>query len=481
METFFKVKNQRFSIKTFGCKLNTYDTGFIEKSLHEKWRGSVNAFCESFLSSSSVYILNTCAVTEVATLEAVKWAKRLRRKEPSAFIVITGCAAQVDTDHFLNLIKSGGVDLIVANSHKAQLVDLIQSHLFFKKKEAKKFSPPLFKSNIFKKEDLEYGGGEDSSHTRSFLKIQDGCNSFCTFCIIPFARGKSRSVPVEKLVQRVNELYNSGVKEVVLTGVHIGDYKDRSQSKERGLEDLVEALLKSTKMPRFRLSSLEPIELSSLLLDLYKEERLCPHFHMSIQSAEDRVLKSMKRQYGALDVERSLNLIHKHLKQAFVGMDVIVGFPGETNKEFEETYTRLKSLPWTRIHVFPYSLRKGTMSARRKDHLPQHDIKRRAKKLRALSSERYWASSLKQTHSLKKVLCFKEEIKDEKDEFEKRPKNSLIRSFFQGLSRDYWKVKTSLSLEESKNLRGQEVDVLIHHQEVSVKNPSQVYLVGSLI
>lgn len=363
-----------FKIHTYGCKVNTYDSGLLQQRLIK------NGFSSS-LTDPRVHILNTCAVTKEATREAVKTARRLKAKDPYALVIVTGCAAQVDTDEFQHV---PGVDLVIANSHKGQLEDLIRRYYRGELRER------VHKSNIFKKEDLEAGGGTEAEHTRSFLKIQDGCNSFCTFCVIPFARGKSRSLPVDHIVRRVNELLAAGQQEVVLTGVHIADYRDG----QLVLEDLVESILNETKMPRIRLSSLEPGELSDRLLDLYRDPRLCPHFHMSIQSANSKVLFDMKRQYTAQDVEKSLIAIAEKVPGSFVGMDVIAGFPGESEEEFLDSFERLKKLPWTRLHVFPYSQRPGTFAARRSDQIHPLLIKKRAQMLRELSEER-WASEAK--------------------------------------------------------------------------------------
>lgn len=372
-----------YRVHTFGCKVNSYDSGLIEKRMTAEGDFELS-------DEPRIHILNTCAVTHEATLEAGRLARRLKVRDPFCLVVATGCAAQVDTDE---LARQKSIDLIVANSHKTELQRILKSYYNGDLKER------VFKSNIFKKEDVEPGGGVDSLHTRSFLKIQDGCNSFCTFCVIPFARGKSRSIPVRDLVKRVRELELSGAREVVLTGVHIGDYED-GHSK---LEDLVEAILQQTSVSRLRLSSLEPPELSDRLLELYRNERLCPHFHMSIQSAQTEVLHQMKRRYSAEEVEKALQSISKHLPHAFVGMDVIAGFPTETDVQFEETLERLKRLPWTRLHVFPYSRRPGTFAARFAT-LPSLIVKERAARLRALSDERLMEKAKQQIGRTKKAL-----------------------------------------------------------------------------
>lgn len=400
-----------FSVQfhTFGCKVNAYDTGLMEKRFLKDGFDIITEKEGMGEKPSRVHVLNTCAVTAQATKEAVRLSRRLKARDPFCLVVVTGCAAQVDTESFMGL---PGVDLVVANSHKGQLETLIRKYY------SGQLTDRVYKSNIFKKEDLEDGGGDKMGHTRAFLKIQDGCNSFCTFCVIPFARGKSRSIPVSNLVDRIRRLESQGVRETVLTGVHIGDYEDG----DLRLEDLVEAVLRQTEMPRLRLSSLEPVEVSDRLLGLYKDERLCRHFHMSIQSAQTDVLHAMKRHYASPDVESALIRIADQVPGAYVGMDVIAGFPGETDEQFEESLNRLRDLPWTRLHVFPYSVRPGTYAAR----LPQLSgeiIRERARRLRDLSLERVESHAIRQIGQIKKVLALQSESK----------KNRAI-------SRDYWNI-----------------------------------------
>ncbi|MGZ3796989.1 MAG: tRNA (N(6)-L-threonylcarbamoyladenosine(37)-C(2))-methylthiotransferase MtaB [Pseudobdellovibrionaceae bacterium] len=438
----------KFQVHTFGCKVNTYDTGLLQKNLQS------NGFTYQ-QGDPRVHVLNTCAVTAEATKEAVRYIRRLKVRDPFCTVVVTGCAAQVDTGSFQNL---PGADLVVANSHKGQLPELLNK--YFKGDLTEK----VFKSNIFKKEDLEMGGGVEKSHTRTFLKIQDGCNSFCTYCIIPYARGTSRSIPVAELVSRVNELYSEGIRECVLTGVHIGDYEDSQSGKKLVLEDLLEALLLKTKMPRFRLSSLEPVELSERLLDLYQEEKMCPHFHMSIQSANTDVLSQMKRKYTQAEVAHSLNQIHKRVKNAFVGMDVIVGFPTETQEQFEDTYLTLAELPWTKIHVFPYSERPGTRAATYESSVSVQERQRRASRLRELSIQRFETLGKEQVGTRKKVLVLKN-----------------IAKGGHSLSRDYWNVEILGANEFLSHWAGQEVDVKILKYDHSNKNRMEGHLMGEIL
>lgn len=386
----------RYQTHTFGCKVNTYDTGLIQKNLNQQ--GMV-----SDQISGNVHVLNTCAVTAEASKEAVRLIRKIKSKEPFSKIVVTGCAAQVDTDLFENLPS---VDLVVANSFKSQLPFLIQD-LYRGTLSAK-----VHKGNIFKKEDLEQGGGLEENHSRVFLKIQDGCNSFCSYCVIPFARGKSRSLSVRSLVQRVNEFYEQGFREVVLTGIHIGDYEDQGAGKNLKLEDLVEALLLQTKMPRFRISSLEPVEVSERLLDAYQSPRMMPHFHMSIQSANSKVLSQMRRQYGQAEVISSLRRIADRVPRVHVGMDVIVGFPEESQEDFEDTYLTLAQLPWTKIHVFPYSHRPGTRATQIGRDTEPAEKSRRAERLRDLSLQRMNAAAEGQLGQIHDCLMLNKKNKE---------------------------------------------------------------------
>ena len=448
---------RNIEIKTFGCKLNHYDSVLLRERVSRESGHSNSGESGPSESGESgaalnrpVVIFNTCAVTAEAGREARREAARLKKKNPGVFLAVTGCGAQTETELYA---KSPWVDLVVGNSHKKDLPLILKNRLAADKppggrglKEAAKAgssgqnaSPnpassqgagssqsgaggqngrqKVFKSNIFKSAGI-YSGllSPEESRTRSFLKIQDGCDSFCAFCIIPFARGKSRSLPVSHILRAARKLAREGAEEIVLTGVHIGDYKDG----ERGLEYLVGALLKETAIPRLRLSSLEPPDLTEGLLDCYENERLCPHFHLSVQSASSRVLSGMKRKYSRKDVERSFHRIAKKIPAAFVGMDLIAGFPSESEEDFQETYQVLKDSPWTKIHVFPYSPREGTYAAR-KAGFGRGEILRRAGQIRSLSGFRYESERRRQTGRIKKALLFKGDSQ-------------------KGLTRDYWRV-----------------------------------------
>ena len=399
---------QRIHIKTFGCKLNHYDSLLMEKQIQNS----------RLNQEKSIFILNSCAVTAKAGRDIRKEAQKIKSSHPDSLVVLTGCGAQVETELYE---QTKSIDLIIGNSDKKNLTDILKNH---SPQEEKK----LFKSNIFKSSSV-YSGFvfPGQGRTRAFLKIQDGCDSFCTFCIIPFARGKSKSLPKEFLVKAIKQLEEKKVKEVVLTGVHIGDYKDG----DKGLEDLLAYLLKKTQIPRIRLTSLEPIEITDKLLDCWKNERLCPHFHISLQSASTPVLKSMKRTYSQKEVERAFQKIACKIPHAFVGMDLIAGFPSESRNNFKESYELLKDHSWTNIHVFPYSPRKGTY-AYKYESLPQKEVTHRANLLRTLSETRFNSQIKKQIGTHKKTLLFKKDNR-------------------QSLSRDYWKIKVPPSSRKGEH------------------------------
>ncbi len=422
----------KYSVKTYGCKVNTYDTALIQQSFNQNsWQEEVvdkkpNGGFDTKAVGASVHVVNTCAVTAEAVESARRWIRQYKRKCPEDRIIVTGCAAQVETEKFSDLKE---VDMVVANSHKSDLASLVSTS--FTGTSNKRV---VIKESIFKKASLGAGGGVASGRSRLFLKIQDGCDSFCTFCVIPFARGKSRSLPVDELVASVNKHYDLGIREVVLTGVHIGDYSVPGVSSGRGLAYLVKMLLERTRMPRIRLSSLEPIEVTDELLELYSSNRLCHHFHLSVQSANTNVLKKMKRKYTAKQVVACLTKIHKLFYKAYVGMDIIAGFCEETQKEFEDTYELLKDHYWTSLHVFPYSVRRYTYASKAYTHAPRFLIKKRADLLRHLSIYRLKKQACEQVGEVHSVLPLLAKTK----QLDNIGSHSMLLT---GISRNYWTVK----------------------------------------
>lgn len=395
----------KYVVKTLGCKANWYDGQLLESKLQDLgWRQSENS------GDAELCIVNSCTVTDEADKQSRQLAKRLAREYPRAKVVFTGCGAEVAPEEFA---QSPGVSFVVGNQDKNQLVDLVLG--------ADPAAPESPTSSKILGSVSSYGEllsrhpmdrewtlpestfmlpslAQDSQteRTRAFVKIQEGCDSFCTYCIIPYGRGPSRSLSTDLLLQQVSALANSGVREVILTGTNIGEYGvDQTASGKSTLTFLLREIFEKTRIERLRVSSLDPVEIEPEILELMTTEpRFCPHFHVSLQSPHPKILKLMKRKYSAQQAEESLLRIASLRPAAaphtrpFVGMDVITGFPGETEQDFRETWDQLSVLPWDRLHVFPYSERKGTPATRIKPSVPLMERKKRAQLLQQLSFDR---------------------------------------------------------------------------------------------
>lgn len=398
-----------YAIRTFGCKANLYDSQLIEAELQK--RGYTPAKADE---EPEITFVNSCTVTNEADIQSKKAARLAARDNPNTRVVFTGCGAEVEPEKYLD---TPGLSFVVGNQNKDKIVDLVlgairsnpidQSQIIrphptvlgtvtdyqeiLSRHPMDREWPTPESSFMLPPASMELNG--ESSRTRTFIKVQEGCDSFCTYCIIPYGRGPARSPKISFLVDQVHELVKQGTREVVITGTNIGDYGvDWSEDKKPRIEDLVEAILNETKLERLRVSSLDPVEISPRMIEIMKSNpRFMPHFHVSLQSANTAVLRLMKRKYGAHEVETCLNSIASIPAPhggVFVGMDVITGFPGETDEHFEDTLLRLKSLPWSRLHVFPYSEREGT-PATRLPHKIQNSVRvERARILRELSLER---------------------------------------------------------------------------------------------
>jgi len=422
--------------------VNVHDTSVMQEKLSQHGYKLTD-------ENAEIQILNTCAVTQEATKEAVRTVRKLKRKNPNAKIIVVGCGAQIDSDQF---IKYSNPDSIVGNSHKGNIENILREVQEGKNKL-------LYHSNIFKITNIEQGIGMEKFHSRSFLKIQDGCNSFCTYCVIPYTRGKSRSLNVKFILDSVTELEKKGIGEVVLTGIHLGDYCGDQGDKNLNLSQLVEKILNCTNTLRIRLSSLEPPELSDSLLDQYSNSRLCPHFHMSIQSLNDEILKKMKRNYKYEDIERILTKIKLKLPFSFIGMDIITGFCGETLDQFRESCEKINQLHWTKLHVFPYSERPNTFANKFLDSVSLEEKKRRSKILRNLSYLRTKQEAQEQIGKVKKVLWLNSKDKT------------------RALSDDNWNIWLS---DSAKNRLSNITKLKIIDTFTNYPNSMDVHLLGSL-
>ena len=379
---------RRVYVKTLGCKVNSYDSDELETRFKAK-----GYEVSSDPSTADISILNTCSVTAGADKQARYYLRRFRRENPAAIIVATGCYAQTDSDR---LLAMPDVDFIIPNEVKKTVVDVADGQLS-RKFSGQSFSQPKFPKDLTPVKENRQGHFKsslamlptNSAKTRAFLKIQDGCNGFCSYCLIPYARGASRSVPADQVVTEVRRLIDQGVKEIVFTGIHIGDYGRDLTPGSVGFVDLIKELYSWPDMIRLRISSLEPRELPEILLQTLAQrpELFCDHFHLPLQAGSDRILKLMRRSYSAAEYRETIELARSYFPKANFGADVIPGFPGETADEFTASTELIKSCRVNYLHVFPYSKRPNTAAAKMPDHLDQAVVKSRAEELRDLSKE----------------------------------------------------------------------------------------------
>lgn len=375
-----------FKIITLGCKVNQYESAFVEESLIDMGCQNANQG-----RKAELVVINTCIVTARASCQSRQAIRRAIRENPGAIIAAIGCYGQVFPGE---LSKISGVDLIAGNKGKNSLPGLLV--------QARHHNPPLIVREDFgASTPFEEIPVKSYSHrTRAFLKIQDGCESFCSYCIVPASRGPLRSLEPDKVIRILKGLEGKGYKEVVLTGIHLGKYGSDLMN---GI-DLTRLLIEIGRnrfQPRIRLSSLEPTEIERDLIELVaSHDRLCRHFHISLQSGDDAVLKRMNRHYSARMFTRVINDINRLVPEVSIGVDVLVGFPGESDRAFNNTFDLLRDLPVSYLHVFPYSRRDGTVAARFSDHLDHKRIKERAFLLRCLDRkkrEMFWGSLMGET------------------------------------------------------------------------------------
>lgn len=400
---------KKFLVKTLGCKANYSDGQLLEVGLLAQGFESTGE-----VGTADLIIVNSCTVTDEADRQSQKMARDLHRKNPNAKIIYTGCAAEVNPA-LAQKIK--GVSAVIGNQNKDTAPALISAFL----KRAPSLSvdqpgeipflsaPPEILGGVSNYAELasrhpvdrewalpeaelstivKLSAESSTFRTRAFIKVQEGCDSFCTYCIIPYGRGPARSLPIDTIVAQISALVESGIKEVILTGTNIGDYGlDFSGTLQ--IDALLESILTKTKLERLRIGSLDPTEISDRMLALLTEhEAFCPHFHVSIQHTGSKILKLMKRKYSGESAEATLLKLAQHSRKPFIGMDLITGFPGETESDFELMLERLKALPWQRLHVFPYSERSGTPATKLPGKVLPEMRKARAKALQALSLER---------------------------------------------------------------------------------------------
>ena len=368
----------RVAFLTLGCKVNSYETEKMKINFEKKGH-SVVAFDEE----ADAYIINTCTVTNIADRKSRKMLHRAKRLNPEAVVVATGC--YVDSARAKGEVDES-VDLFISNSDKDNLVEIVLEKLYqingqTLEQDAQNNCHADIQLNSLVHENMSEAAIKEE-HTRAYIKIQDGCNQFCTYCIIPFARGRVRSRELPDVLQEIRTLAKSGYREVVLTGIHLSSYGvDNGES----LLHLIEAVHELEGIERIRLGSLEPrIVTDAFAKRLSELPKICPHFHLSLQSGCDTVLSRMNRRYDTAEYEVGCALLRRYFEHPAITTDVIVGFPGETDEEFETTERYLERIHFYEMHIFQYSRREGTKAAAMPDQVPEAVKKERSEKLLAL-------------------------------------------------------------------------------------------------
>lgn len=398
-----------FTIHNFGCRATQADAAMIRTSFLA--RGYSLAETESI---ADLVVLNTCTVTAAADAEARDAIRRIHRQNPGARIVVTGCYAQRAPEE---LAAIDGVAWVIGNSHQTEIPSLVDGRGLVSiagLAQQGSLSAQIVREDMRAARGLEVFPPEDISgeRTRPTLKIQDGCNHRCAYCVIPFVRGRSRSLSPDRVLLDVRRLVESGAREIVLSGIDLGSY-GRELSPRTTLNDLIHRILNESAIDRLRLSSIEPMDVTQDFVDLAAStERIAPHFHMPLQSGSDRVLHSMHRWYRSAHYARRVEIIHERLPHAAIGADVIAGFPGETEEEHRAAMDFIEGLPLAYLHVFSFSAREGTEAEKLNDTLDDNVIHRRARELRVLGEAKTKAFRASQKGRALRVLTLVRKNRD---------------------------------------------------------------------
>lgn len=377
--------NRRAALHNLGCKVNAYETDAMQQMLEEAGYEIV-----PFSEEADVYIINTCSVTNMADRKSRQMIHRARKLNAKAAVVAAGCYVQTSTQQVMDDLA---VDIVIGNNQKNQLVSLLEE--FFAEEEYHKVVSCVdINDGVQDYEKLQVE--KTAEHTRVFIKVQDGCNQFCSYCIIPFARGRVRSRSVEDVVNEVKSLAKAGYQEVVLTGIHLSSYglqEDynvvyRQSVVQEQLLALIEAVAEVEGIKRIRLGSLEPqVITEDFAKRLSAVDKLCPHFHLSMQSGCDATLQRMNRKYNSAEYKQGCDILRKYFDNPAITTDVIVGFPGETEEEFATTKEFIRQIGFYEMHIFKYSKRKGTKAATMPNQVPEEIKTRRSDELLALEKE----------------------------------------------------------------------------------------------
>jgi threonylcarbamoyladenosine tRNA methylthiotransferase MtaB len=422
-------KKRSVAFHTLGCKLNFSETSTLSRMMEEKGFEK-----KDFDDLADVYVINTCSVTDNADKECRQLVRRIQRKAPESFVVITGCYAQLKPEE---IVQIPGVDLVLGASEKFNIMEHISQ--LTKGDAGKICSCEIDSVTGF------HASYSMNDRTRSFLKVQDGCDYNCSFCTIPMARGKSRSDNVANVLRNAKELAADGVKEIVLTGVNLGDFgkgSDGDLKYEENFFDLIQALDEVDGIDRYRISSIEPNLLTPEIIEwVSKSKKFMPHFHIPLQSGSNEILKLMRRRYKKELYQERVELIKSLMPHCSIGVDVIVGFPGETNDHFQETFQFLHELDVSYLHVFTYSERPDTKALEIEPVIPIHIRNTRNKILRNLSYQKLQYFTAQHSGQTRKIL------------FEKYEKNGMM----EGYTDNYIRVSASYKSEWTNQVMDWEI------------------------
>lgn len=429
------------SFYTLGCKVNQYETNAMEQQfIKNNYRIVENT------QKADIYVINTCTVTNMAERKSRQMLRRVKEINPFAVLVVCGCYAQVAKNELEQIPE---IDIILGINEKNEIVQIVENYMEKMAEQDKKSQEAEIDDVSKQKEFLDFGDVTYTEKNRAVVKVQDGCNMFCSYCIIPYARGRIRSRKIESVVSEIKKIAKEEIKEVVITGIHVAsygkDFDNENTSKKIRLIDLLEAINKIDGIDRIRLSSLEPtIVDEEFATRLSKLDKICGHFHLSLQSGCDETLKRMNRKYTTQIYRDAVATLRKYYPEASFTTDVIVGFPGETDEEFAKTYEFLKEIDFYRLHVFKYSPRRGTVAEKMPNQIDGNKKEERSNKLIELSNST--ENKHNQSYIGKTVKVLFEEFED---------------GFFKGHTTNYMMVKVAGEEEQSDKFVNKILDVKI--------------------
>ncbi|MGL4425647.1 MAG: tRNA (N(6)-L-threonylcarbamoyladenosine(37)-C(2))-methylthiotransferase MtaB [Cetobacterium sp.] len=431
------IENKKVAFYTLGCKVNQYESESLKNQLVK-----IGYEEEQFENKADIYIVNSCTVTSVADKKTRNVLRRAKKMNPNSIVIVTGCYAQTNSKELLEIEE---IDFVVGNSNKSGLVDFIKD---IDNKKSKILSENIFEERAY--EEYEFATLREMS--RAYIKIQDGCNNFCSYCKIPFGRGKSRSRSLESILKEVEVLTKEGFKEFIIIGINLGAYGEDLKS-DVNLEILLQEIVKKQGVERVRIGSMYPDKISDGFIEIMKKnKKLMPHLHISLQSCDDTVLERMRRNYGAELIQERLMKLRDNVEEMEYTADVIVGFPGETDEMFNNTYEVIKKIGFSDLHVFQYSDREKTLATTFTDKVDVNVKKKRAEVLEALRKE--MAKERREKYIGKELQVLVEEIKEDGCSY--------------GYSQNYLRVKTLVATSGVNELV--KVDISNLEKELLIAN-----------